>query len=69
MSTPLLATNLTILPLCRKLVPCPRLIERLNTGLHCKPTSVSAPAGFGTAMLVTKSFGQARTETGSNPCP
>jgi LuxR family maltose regulon positive regulatory protein len=66
MSTPLLTTNLGIPPLCPKLVARPRLIERLNTGLHRKPALVSAPGGFGKTTLVTKSFSEARTETGSN---
>jgi len=32
----------------------PRLIDRLNTGLHGKLTLVSAPAGFGKTTLVTE---------------
>ena len=35
------------------LVPRPRLIERLNEGLHRKLTLVSAPAGFGKTTLVS----------------
>jgi LuxR family maltose regulon positive regulatory protein len=30
------------------------LIERLNAGLHCKLTLISAPAGFGKTTLVTE---------------
>ena len=37
-----------------RLVPRPRLIERLNAGLHRKLTLVSAPAGFGKATLLSK---------------
>jgi LuxR family maltose regulon positive regulatory protein len=35
-------------------VPHPRLIERLNAGLHRKLTLVSAPAGFGKTTLVSE---------------
>jgi LuxR family maltose regulon positive regulatory protein len=35
-----------------RLVPRPRLIERLNEGLLRKLTLVSAPAGFGKTTLV-----------------
>jgi LuxR family maltose regulon positive regulatory protein len=34
------------------LVSRPRLIERLNTGLHRKLTLISAPAGFGNTILL-----------------
>lgn len=54
MSTLLLATKLHI-PLRRiKLIPRPRLVERLNEGLDLgrKLTLVSAPAGFGKTALV-----------------
>ena len=55
MSSPLLTTKLYIPPvrpdpstgLRTRLVSRPRLIERLNAGLHRKLTLVSAPAGFG----------------------
>jgi LuxR family maltose regulon positive regulatory protein len=36
------------------LVPCPRLIERLNAGLHRELTLISAPAGFGKTTLVSE---------------
>jgi LuxR family maltose regulon positive regulatory protein len=54
MSTLLLATKLHI-PLRRiKLIPRPRLVERLNEELDLgrKLTLVSAPAGFGKTTLV-----------------
>jgi ATP/maltotriose-dependent transcriptional regulator MalT len=51
-------------PVRPELVSRPRLIERLNAGLHCKLTLISAPAGFGKTTLITRSFGQARTDTG-----
>ena len=35
-------------------MPRPRLIERLNAGLHCKLTLISAPAGFGKTTLATE---------------
>ncbi len=54
MSTAVLATKLYI-PLPRaQLVPRPRLIERLNEGLHRKLTLISAPAGFGKTTLVSE---------------
>jgi len=51
--SPLLATKL-FLPTPRPdLVPCPRLIEQLNTGLSCKLTIISALAGFGKSTLLS----------------
>jgi LuxR family maltose regulon positive regulatory protein len=47
MGTPLLVTQLYVPPLRRDLVPRPRLLERLDEGLHCRLALVSAPAGFG----------------------
>ncbi len=52
MSTPLLATKLYLPPPRPSLVPRPRLIERLNEGLHRKMTVIAAPAGFGKTTLV-----------------
>jgi len=54
MTTPLLATKLYIPPVRPELVPRPRLIERLNAGLHRKLTLISAPAGFGKTTLVSE---------------
>ena len=54
MNMPILATKLYI-PLPRtKVVLRPRLIERLNEGLHRKLTLISAPAGFGKTTLVSE---------------
>ena len=54
MPTPILATKLHI-PLPRPhVVLRPRLIERLNEGLHCKLTLISASAGFGKTTLVSE---------------
>ena len=54
MSMPILATKLHI-PLPRpQVVLRPRLIERLNEGLHCKLTLISASAGFGKTTLVSE---------------
>ena len=50
----LLQTKLYIPPLRSNLVPRPRLIERLNEGLHRKLTLISAPAGFGKTTLVSE---------------
>jgi LuxR family maltose regulon positive regulatory protein len=49
----LLATKLHIPPIRPELVSRPRLIERLNAGLHRKLTLVSAPAGFGKTTLLS----------------
>jgi LuxR family maltose regulon positive regulatory protein len=52
MGIPLLKTKLYIPPVRPELVSRPRLIERLNAGLHRKLTLVSAPAGFGKTTLL-----------------
>ena len=54
MSAPILATKLYIPPPRPKIVLRPRLIERLNEGMHCKLTLISAPAGFGKTTLVSE---------------
>lgn len=57
MTTPLLTTKLYVPPVPPELVPRPRLIERLNTGLHRKLTLISAPAGFGKTTLLSQWVG------------
>jgi LuxR family transcriptional regulator, maltose regulon positive regulatory protein len=52
MSTPILTTKLYIPPPRPNAVVRPRLIARLNAGLHDRLTLVSAPAGFGKTTLV-----------------
>ena len=54
MTTPLLTIKLYIPPVRPKLVSRPRLIERLNAGLHRKLTLISAPAGFGKTTLLSE---------------
>jgi LuxR family maltose regulon positive regulatory protein len=54
MPTPILATKLFIPRLRPHVVSRPRLIERLNEGLHRKLTLISAPAGFGKTTLVSQ---------------
>ncbi|MGI8484655.1 MAG: LuxR C-terminal-related transcriptional regulator [Thermomicrobiales bacterium] len=54
MSTPILATKLYVPPPQPRVVLRPRLIERLNEGLHRKLTLISAPAGFGKTTLVSE---------------
>src|SRR5918997_2101859 len=54
MSTPLLTTKLYLPPPRPQVVLRPRLIERLNTGLHRKLTLISAPAGFGKSTLAAE---------------
>jgi ATP/maltotriose-dependent transcriptional regulator MalT len=49
---PILQTKLYVPPVRPELVSRPRLIERLNAGLHRKLTLVSAPAGFGKTALL-----------------
>src|SRR4051812_38807963 len=53
MSTPLLATKLYLPPPRPNVVDRPRLIGRLNEGLHRPLTLISAPAGFGKTTLVS----------------
>ncbi|MCC6458739.1 MAG: tetratricopeptide repeat protein [Caldilineaceae bacterium] len=54
MPTPILATKLYV-PRPRPTgVHRPRLVERLNHGLHRKVTLISAPAGFGKTTLVSE---------------
>ena len=50
----LLATKLFIPKTRPELVARPRLIERIQDGLHRKLTLVSAPAGFGKTTLVSE---------------
>ncbi len=54
MSGDLLQTKLYVPRLRPSLVPRPRLIAKLNQGLHRKLTFISAPAGFGKTTLVTE---------------
>ncbi|MEE8567725.1 MAG: hypothetical protein V3S81_03880, partial [Anaerolineales bacterium] len=54
MSTLLLTTKLYIPPVRPNLVPRPRLLERLNAGLHRKLTIIPAPAGFGKTTLLSE---------------
>src|SRR5437660_140654 len=52
--TPILATKLYLPPLRPNVVSRPRLLERLNQGLHGKLTIIAAPAGFGKTTLVSE---------------
>jgi LuxR family maltose regulon positive regulatory protein len=54
MAMPLLTTKLYIPTVRPELVSRPRLIERLNAGLHRKLTLISAPAGFGKTTLLSE---------------
>jgi LuxR family maltose regulon positive regulatory protein len=54
MSAPLLLKKLYIPPPRPGIVPRPHLVERLNAGLLCKLTLISAPAGFGKTTLVSE---------------
>ena len=57
MTTPILATKLYLPPAPLELVARPRLLGRLNDGLHRKLTLISAPAGFGKTTLVSEWIG------------
>jgi LuxR family maltose regulon positive regulatory protein len=50
----LLVTKFHVPPLRSQLVSRPRLIERLNGGLHRRLTLISAPAGFGKTTLLSE---------------
>ncbi len=54
MSSPLLTTKLHIPPVRPELITRPRLVRRLNAGLHRKLTLISAPAGFGKTTLLSE---------------
>src|SRR5215218_11096827 len=54
MPTPILATKLYVPPPQPKTVVRPRLIERLNEGLHRRLILVCAPAGFGKTTLLSE---------------
>src|SRR5947209_9038568 len=54
MPTPILATKLYIPRLRPNVVSRPRLLARLNEGLHRKLTLISAPAGFGKTTLISE---------------
>ncbi len=53
MSDILLATKLYIPPARAELVRRKRLFERLDSGLNCKLTLISAPAGYGKTTLLS----------------
>lgn len=50
----LLATKFYIPPVRPEIVPRPRLIAQLNSGLYRKLTLISAPAGFGKTTLIVE---------------
>jgi ATP/maltotriose-dependent transcriptional regulator MalT len=54
MPTSILATKLYLPRLRPHVVSRPRLLERLNEGLHRKLTLIAAPAGFGKTTLVSE---------------
>src|SRR5260221_7177477 len=54
MPTPILPPKLYLPRLRRNVVSRPRLLERLNEGLHRNLTLISAPAGFGKTTLVSE---------------
>jgi LuxR family maltose regulon positive regulatory protein len=51
--TTILATKLYVPPPRPSLVPRPRLVERLNEGLHGGLTLLAAPAGYGKSTLLS----------------
>ena len=54
MSVPIIATKLYVPTPQPRVVSRPRLIERLNEGLHRRLTLVCAPAGFGKTTLLSE---------------
>ncbi len=54
MTGPLLTTKLYVPSLRPRLVSRPRLVERMNEGMHRKLTLISAPAGFGKSTLLSE---------------
>jgi ATP/maltotriose-dependent transcriptional regulator MalT len=54
MSLPVLATKLFVPPFRSTVIQRQHLIERLNSGLHCKLILVSASAGFGKTTVVSE---------------
>ena len=54
MPTPILRTKLYVPPPRPQAVQRPRLIARLNEGLHRKLTLISSPAGFGKTSLISE---------------
>src|SRR5215213_5024427 len=54
MSAPILATKLFVPPPRPGVVHRPRLIQRLNEGLHRRLTLICAPAGFGKTTLISE---------------
>ncbi len=58
MDAPLLQTKFYIPATRNEFVARPRLIERLDQGLHGKLTLISAPAGFGKTTLISDWLGQ-----------
>ena len=53
MKTPILTTKLHIPSPPQRLVPRPRLLEKLESDLCCKLALICAPAGFGKSTLVS----------------
>jgi LuxR family transcriptional regulator, maltose regulon positive regulatory protein len=54
MATSILVTKLYIPPTRLELVHRPRLVERLNEGLHRKLTLISAPVGYGKTTILSE---------------
>ena len=54
MPAAILATKLYVPQTRSTIVPRPRLIERLNTGLYHRLTVIAAPAGFGKTTLLSE---------------
>lgn len=54
LATPILRTKLYVPPPRPQAVLRPRLIARLNEGLHRKLTLIPSPAGFGKTTLISE---------------
>ncbi len=64
MLPPLVTTKLFVPPPRPSAVARPRLIARLNAGLHCRLTLVAAPAGFGKTTLVASWLSERMKDAG-----
>ena len=59
----ILSSKLSIPPLRARLVPRPRLVQKLNQGLECGFILISAPAGYGKSTLLAEWLDQLHMPT------
>ena len=68
MTIPLLSTKFYIPPVRPGVVSRPRLMERLDAGLHVKLILISAPAGYGKTTLITQWIQQIQSSKSAQIC-